>query len=155
MEFLTTQGSNYISNNASVQLRGVGLGNWLNLEHFMFGLPGTDSQIRQAILETYGLEKSTLFWDTYYSVYVHEEDIRYVQECVMNHVRIPINYQLFFTDSFEKSVAIREIDRILPYLKNVKSGELLICIQFRGDKIQIGIATIIVGEIISGQTMLL
>ena len=120
MEFLTTHGSNYISNNTFVQLRGVGLGNWLNLEHFMFGIPGTDSQIRQAIIETYGVGKSNLFWDTYYSVYVNEEDIRYVQKCGMNHVRIPINYKLFFTDSFEKSVAIREIDRILPYLKKYK-----------------------------------
>jgi len=117
MEFLSTHGIQYISNNNPVQLRGIGLGNWLTLEHFMFGLPGTDSQIRQVIKETYGVEKSNLFWDKYYLTYVSEEDIRYVHNCGMNHVRIPVNYKLFFTDSFEKSVAIREIDRILEYLK--------------------------------------
>jgi endoglucanase len=117
MEFLSTRGDNFISDNTPIQLRGVGIGNWLTLEHFMFGLPGTDSQIRQMIKETYGGEKSNLFWNQYYSVYVQEEDIKFVHECRMNHVRIPINYQLFFTDSFEKSVAIREVDRILNYLK--------------------------------------
>jgi len=120
MKFLSIQGINCISNNTPIQLRGVGLGNWLTLEHFMFGIPGTDSQIRQTILETYGIEKSNHFWNKYYSVYIQEKDIKYVNDCGMNHVRIPINYQLFFTDSVEKSVAIREVDRILKYLKKYK-----------------------------------
>ncbi|MFA9391500.1 MAG: glycoside hydrolase family 5 protein [Prolixibacteraceae bacterium] len=120
MEFLSTKGIHYISNNKPVQLKGVGLGNWLTLEHFMFGLPGTDSQIRQVIKETYGDEKSDQFWDKYYATYVTEEDIKYVHNSGMNHIRIPINYKLFFTDSFEKSVAIREIDRIVVFLKKYK-----------------------------------
>jgi len=120
MKFLESHENTFTSRNNVIQLRGVGLGNWLNLEHFMFGLPGTDKQIRQAITETYGEEKANIFWNKYHSVYVNEKDIRYIHECGMNHVRIPINYQLFFTDSFEKSVAIREIDRILPYLKKYK-----------------------------------
>ncbi|MBN2103449.1 cellulase family glycosylhydrolase [bacterium] len=117
MHFLSIRGQNFISHEKTVQLKGAGLGNWLNLEHFLFGWPGTDSQIRQAIQETYGEEKYTLFWDRYYSVYVQEADIRYVHQCGMNHVRIPVNYRLFFTDSFEKSIAIREIDRVLSYCK--------------------------------------
>lgn len=118
--FLSIRDNYFISNNQPVQLRGVGLGNWLILEHLMFGLPGTDLQIRQAIRETYGDKNYNLFWDKYYSVYVQEEDIKYVHNCGMNHVRIPVNYKLFFTDSFENSVALREINRILSYLKKYK-----------------------------------
>lgn len=117
MEFLTSQNQQFIYKNAPIQLRGVGLGNWLTLEHFMFGLPGTESQIRQMFNEAYGKKKANEFWNKYYSVYIHEADIKFVHDCGMNHVRIPINYRLFFTDDFEKSVAIREVDRILTYLK--------------------------------------
>jgi len=117
MKFLSTLHNQFVCNNKTILLKGVGLGNWLNLEHFMFGLPGTDSQIRQAILESYGKEKYNQFWDKYYSVYIQEKDIAYVRDCEMNHVRIAVNYKLFYTDSFEKSVAIREIDRVLEYCK--------------------------------------
>lgn len=117
MNYLETQKNKFISNGTNVQLHGVGLGNWLVLEHFMFGLPGTDSQIRQVIRENYGEENYTRFWDKYYSVYVQEADIKYVYDCGMNHIRIPVNYKLFFTNDFEKSVGIREMNRILEYCK--------------------------------------
>ena len=32
----------------SVALRGIGVGSWLNLEHFMVGLPGLDGMLRAA-----------------------------------------------------------------------------------------------------------
>jgi len=117
MEFLSTHGNRFTSKDTTVHLTGVGLGNWLNIEHFMFGLPGSDSQLRQAIIESYGQDNATIFWDKYYSVGVQEADIKYIKQCGMNHVRIPVNYALFYTDSFEKSVAIREIDRVLAYCK--------------------------------------
>lgn len=117
MQYLSTKDNNFICNGNNVMLRGVGLGNWLCLEHFMLGLPGTETQIRQAILETYGQEKYDLFWNTYYRAYISEKDIAYIAQCGMNHIRIPISYKLFYTDSFENSVAIREIDRILEYCK--------------------------------------
>ncbi|MBN2801805.1 MAG: cellulase family glycosylhydrolase [Deltaproteobacteria bacterium] len=116
MDFLKTSGSEFFINNRPAQLKGAGLGNWLNLEHFMFGLPGTDSQIREAVINRFGIERSNLFWDKFYSVYVGEQDISYLKTLGMNHVRIAVNHKLFFTDGFEKSVAIREIDRILQYL---------------------------------------
>lgn len=47
MNFLTAEGNNFVSHCQPVILKGVGLGNWLTLEHFMFGMPGTDSQIMQ------------------------------------------------------------------------------------------------------------
>lgn len=117
MNLLQTRSQSFISGSNEVLLQGVGLGNWLNLEHFLLGIPGSDSQIRQAILDVYGKEKYDIFWDTYYRVYTSEEDIKHVKDLGMNHVRIPVNYNLFYTDTFEKSVAIREIDRILSYCR--------------------------------------
>lgn len=39
-----------------IRLRGVGIGNWLNLEHFMIGLPTSDQMIQSAFEKIYGLE---------------------------------------------------------------------------------------------------
>ncbi|WP_075185390.1 glycoside hydrolase family 5 protein [Teredinibacter haidensis] len=117
MHFLTSKGSQFTSDNQNVLLRGAGLGNWTNLEHFLLGLPGTDSQIRRAIHEAYGERRSKVFWKKYYAVYVAEADIAFAKEQGFNHLRLPVNYRLFRDNAFEKSTAIRELDRVLALCK--------------------------------------
>ena len=117
MEYLIVNGDKFQSDGNYVQLRGVGLGNWLNLEHFMFGLPGTDAQIRNMLYEVYGKQNAIEFWKIYYENYISEKDIEYVASLGLNHIRIPVNYKLFLTDDFDKSIAIKQIDRLLEYCK--------------------------------------
>jgi hypothetical protein len=117
MQFLSINKTDFVCNGKRVELKGVGLGNWLMLEHFMFGMPGSEVQIRQAVSETYGVESSEMFWDAYYENYMGEEDIRFVQECGMNHVRIAVNSRLFLGENFAESPAVRQIDRIIPFLR--------------------------------------
>jgi len=115
--FLHVVGNRFQHDNRDILLRGVGLGNWLNLEHFLIGLPGTDSQIRESITQVYGKEKSAQFWEKFYAVSVAEKDIAYCKACGFNSVRIPVNYKLFYDAAFETSTAIVQIDRILAVFK--------------------------------------
>ncbi|KIM37508.1 glycoside hydrolase family 5 protein [Hebeloma cylindrosporum] len=46
-----------------VVLRGAGLGGWMNMENFISGYPGCEHQIRDALAEAIGKEKSEFFFD--------------------------------------------------------------------------------------------
>ena len=113
-QFLTTSGDEFMYNTVPVRLRGFGLGNWLNLEHFMFGFPGTDTQIRQAIVNAFGKDRAQTFWNHYYTCYTDEADLEFVAKLELNTVRVPVNHHLF-SGSFENSIGVREIDRLLKF----------------------------------------
>jgi hypothetical protein len=113
MYFLHTIGNNFYCNNTQIYLKDVGLGSWLNLEHFMFGLPGTDAEIRSVITNKFGAESAQTFWNTFYSAAVNEADIAFVKQCGLNSIRIPVNHALFYDAELTQSTAIREIDRIV------------------------------------------
>jgi len=40
--FLKVMDRDFCLNGEKIILRGYGIGTWLNLEHFMLGIPGTD-----------------------------------------------------------------------------------------------------------------
>ncbi len=82
----------------AVVLRGVGLGSWLNLEHFMVGLPGAEGALRRAVAETYGAERAARFWEAYRAALVDEPDLRFLASLGVNAVRVPFNYRLFEAD---------------------------------------------------------
>jgi endoglucanase len=98
-----------------MRLRGIGLGGWLNLEHFMLGIPGTETEIRAAFMAVYGQEAAARFWDAYFAVYTAEADLQFVRTLGLNSLRVPVNFKLFgLTDSaFSTSTAVRELDRLL------------------------------------------
>ena len=112
---LSVRGSEFVLDGRPIRLRSVGLGGWLNLEHFMLGLPGTDREIREAITSVYGAAAAARFWETYTQVYTAEEDLRYVRDLGLNSVRVPVHYQLFggSEDELASSEAIRELDRLV------------------------------------------
>ncbi|MDZ7724968.1 MAG: cellulase family glycosylhydrolase [candidate division KSB1 bacterium] len=122
--FLSTTGNTFMYNDAPVRLRGFGLGNYLNLEHFMFGFPGTDAQIREAIVHAFGKKRAQAFWDHYYTCYTDEADLGFVATLGLNTVRVPVNHHLF-SGSFEKSVGVREIDRLLKFCEQHRIWAIL------------------------------
>ncbi len=98
----------------SVCLRGIGLGCHLNLEHFMLGIPGTNTEIRSALANVYGNEKAKCFFDTYYRNYVADADLSFLKSLGINCIRIPINAHGFSVDdAFEASAALAELDRVI------------------------------------------
>ncbi len=124
---LQVDGQQFVLRGQPIRLRGVGLGGWLNLEHFMLGLPGTESEIRTAVEAAHGREAAERFWATYYSVYIDEADLRFVRELGLNSIRVPINYRLLGDGAgdLSASTAVRELDRVLAMAKRL---ELLVVI---------------------------
>lgn len=80
----------------------------------MLGIPGTDSEIRAAVLTAFGEENASRFWQTYYQNYVDESDILFLKSMGFNCLRLPVNACAFFdSDSFETSTAVKELDRVI------------------------------------------
>ncbi|MEK5060049.1 glycoside hydrolase family 5 protein [Paenibacillus shunpengii] len=96
--FVQVRGEDFTVNGEKIVFRGFGLGSWMNLEHFMIGLPGTDTMIKKAFAEVYGEERSAKFFDRFLLEYVDEKDFEFLKKIGVNHLRIPFNYKYFIDD---------------------------------------------------------
>ncbi len=115
-DFLRVNDRDFYLNDRKIILTGYGIGTWLNLEHFMIGIPGTDTQIRTAIVNSYGKNKADQFWRKFYQILINENDFKFLKSLGINTLRIPFNYKLFENDQTPYSYleeGFREIDRIL------------------------------------------
>ena len=45
-EFVKVNGMEFTKAGKPILFRGMGIGSWLNMEHFMLGIPTPDNQIR-------------------------------------------------------------------------------------------------------------
>ncbi len=82
---------------------GIGLGSWLNMEHYMIDMPGCDSQIRRTVKEVLGEEDGERFFDLFVRNFVGEEDFQYLKSLGINLVRVPMNYRLFIDDNARRT----------------------------------------------------
>jgi aryl-phospho-beta-D-glucosidase BglC (GH1 family) len=115
-QFITVNDHDFLAGGSKITFRGFGLGNWLNLEHFMIGLPGTESQLRQAIKEAYGPENAARFWEVFWDQYITEADFQFLKSLGVNAVRISFNYHRFEDDNTPCQFAdtgFAPIDRVL------------------------------------------
>ncbi len=99
MSFLQVKGNGFARDGKEMMLRGWALGSWMNLEHFMVGLPGTNEQILGAIREVFGNENAEVFLDRFLDKMVGKEDLCYLKSLGINTVRIPIGYHHFLDDA--------------------------------------------------------
>ncbi len=97
-KFVYTSGRNFLKTGEKISFNGIGLGSWLNMEHFMMGIPGTDKQIRRTFEMVYGKEVAESFFDDFTYDFIGEEDFKFLKEYDINLVRVPINYRLFIDD---------------------------------------------------------
>jgi aryl-phospho-beta-D-glucosidase BglC (GH1 family) len=81
-----------------VMLRGYNIGGWMNMENFLTGYPGTESQHREALRRVLGPELYEAFFDRFQDVFFADADARYLASLGMNSVRIPFNYRHFEDD---------------------------------------------------------
>ena len=80
-----------------ILLRGMGLGNWLLAEGYMFRFddgPESERQIRGLVSELIGPDEARAFWRTWRERYVARDDIRLLKRIGLNSIRIPFNYRL-------------------------------------------------------------
>jgi endoglucanase len=98
----TARGRLHDSDGAAVLLRGVGLGNWLLPEGYMwrFEPPGPQSprEIEDLMLDLVGAERSATFWSGFRSRFIADADLARIAAEGMNHVRLPINSRVLLTD---------------------------------------------------------
>ncbi|MFA5239391.1 MAG: cellulase family glycosylhydrolase [Phycisphaerae bacterium] len=114
--FLRVNGKDFYRDDEKIILRGYGIGSWLNLEHFMLGIPGTDSQMRTAIANAYGKDNAKKFWQKFYTSMVDKSDFQFMKSLGVNAVRIAFNYRLFENDQKPYSYTeegFEQIDRAL------------------------------------------
>jgi aryl-phospho-beta-D-glucosidase BglC (GH1 family) len=98
MNFVKVKGTSFYCGEKEILFSGLGIGTWLNIEHFMVGIPTTDSQIHHCFSEVYGAEISAEFFRRYQMNFVTEEDFKFLKEIGINLLRIPFHYHLFIDD---------------------------------------------------------
>jgi endoglucanase len=79
---------------APLLLRGIGLGNWLLAEGYMwkFGVEmSSPRQIEARITGLVGPDKAQSFWALYRDAFITEADIESIAELGFDHVRLPLN----------------------------------------------------------------
>ncbi|HEX4087557.1 MAG TPA: glycoside hydrolase family 5 protein [Trebonia sp.] len=82
-----------------VILRGYNIGGWMNMENFLTGYPGTESQHRRALRRALGPELYDAFFEEFMAGFFAETDARYLASLGLNSVRVPFNYRHFEDDS--------------------------------------------------------
>ena len=78
-------------------VRGIGLGNWLMPEGYMFRFKTAKSpRAIAALIETLvGPEDAARFWALFRDRYVSKDDIALIRRAGLNTVRVPLHYGLF------------------------------------------------------------
>ncbi len=131
------KGTTFVLDDKEILFSGLGIGTWLNLEHFMLGIPATDSQIRKTFQEVYTKATADEFFRQFTLNFVTEEDFRFLKEMGINLLRVPFHYHLFIDDqnpSVYKEEGFFYFDRlmtmarkyeiyILPDLHSVPGGQ--------------------------------
>lgn len=103
LTFLRTHGHDIINERGeTILLRGVGLGNWMLPEGYMwkFGRDGDrPRRIEKMVADMIGDEPSQHFWEAFRRNYITEADIRRIADLGFNSVRPALNARLFLTET--------------------------------------------------------
>lgn len=110
-------------------LRGVGLGNWMLPEGYMWGFgQGAESprEIEALVSRLIGEDAAAAFWTAFQEAFIAEADIEWIAASGFDHVRLPINSRLIQTDSGEPIEAgLRLIDQLIEWCRTHRLWVLL------------------------------
>jgi endoglucanase len=105
-------------------LRGVGFGNWLLPEGYMWKFPKEGDRPRRMermVENLIGPGKAALFWELYYDRYITEEDIIRIAAEGFNSVRVPINARFLMKEGMlplqVKEHRLAYIDRLIAWCR--------------------------------------
>jgi len=96
--FVTTQGKQIVTPDGKpLILKGIGLGNWLLPEGYMFKFKTANSPrlINTVVSQLIGEDDARRFWKIHLDNYITRDDIRFIKQSGFNSVRVPFNYRLF------------------------------------------------------------
>jgi len=102
LTFLHTRGQDIVNEHGEkIMLRGVGLGNWLLPEGYMW-MFGNEydrpRRIEKLVSDLIGPEKAKQFWTEFRKNYIAAADIQRIAQLGYNSVRPALNSRLFVTD---------------------------------------------------------
>lgn len=126
--FVKVNGTEFTKAGKPLLFRGLGIGSWLNMEHFMLGIPTPDNQIRKTVKEVFGKETADRFFDTFIRSFISEPDFAFLRECGVNVIRVPFNYRLFIDDqnpSEYKKEGLLYLDYLMDFCENYQIYLLL------------------------------
>jgi endoglucanase len=86
MGFVRVKEVKFDLDGTAMRFAELGIGSWLNVEHFMVGIPTTDKQIREAFEEVFGAEKSHKFFDDFIINFCTETDFKFLKDTGINLV---------------------------------------------------------------------
>ncbi|GAB1442472.1 hypothetical protein MASR2M39_13070 [Ignavibacteriales bacterium] len=106
--FFSTKGKEILDRQGKpILLKGIGLGNWLVPEGYMFKFEKVSSP--RLIYDLFdillGEREAEKFWKKFRTDYITREDISYLKKCGFNSIRIPFNYRLFVTDDEKQELS--------------------------------------------------
>ena len=90
-EFIGISGKEFVRNGKPLLFKGLGIGSWLNIEHFMVGMPCTESQMRDSFAAVYGEATAKRFFESFADNFVTEADFTYLKKLGINLLRVPFN----------------------------------------------------------------
>lgn len=122
--FLHAKGQDIVDeSDRKVLLRGVGLGNWMLPEGYMWKFGNKADRprkIEKLVADHIGSEKAEQFWKTFRRNYITEADIKRIAELGFNSVRPALNARLFLTEG-EKNEFVDEgfelLDNLIGWCK--------------------------------------
>ncbi|MHC3000117.1 glycoside hydrolase family 5 protein [Microbacterium sp. HJ5] len=115
-DMLRVRGDRIVGPDGPVTLRGFGLGGWMNMENFITGYAGAESQQRRALRRVLGDEGYSRFFDRFLEGFFTDDDAAFLASLGLNSLRIPFNYRHFEVD--DEPFVIREegfrtLDRVV------------------------------------------
>jgi len=120
-KFVRTQGKEIVTpDGRPLLLKGIGLGNWLLPEGYMFKFKTTNSPrlIETAINQLSGEDEARKFWQTYRDNYITRADIRFLKQAGFNSIRVPFSYRLFVSDSRLEGPGYELLDRLVDWCRS-------------------------------------
>lgn len=121
--FVSVSGKNFITpDGKALALKGIGLGNWLLPEGYMFEFKKASSpqliyaMVNQLIGETEGRK----FWKQFRDNYITQEDIKFIKSAGFNCIRVPFNYRLFVSENDPnklEGVGYEYLDKVISWSK--------------------------------------
>lgn len=127
LSFLHTYGQDIVNEEGKkIYLKGVGLGNWLLPEGYMWKFGGGGDRprkIEKVIVDLIGNEKAVKFWKSFRQNYITEYDIKQIAALGFNSVRPALNSRLFLTEG-DNPVFVEEgfnlLDSLVSWCKKYK-----------------------------------
>lgn len=124
--FVTVKGTQFIDGDGKpFLLQGTNLGNWLNPEGYMFHFGDVSSYrlINEVFCQLVGADDTRNFWITFRDNYITKEDIHFLKQTGLNHIRVPFNFKLFVVedhpDVFLKT-GFEYLDKVIKWCREEK-----------------------------------